>query len=667
MDGRLKKDDGRPGAGDRNPGRLSPSARDGGRATTDPLSWDAIAERCWEPPVHLSAFDGLRPRLFLTKARLAHLKARDSAVHRELRKIIREKADRYIGEAPPSDFTRENDMRAAGRGVPWLALAYLLDGDAKFLEGAREWMRAICGFPHWEQDNSLSGGECLFGLSVGYDWLHGQLGEDERQSIRARLIRQARAMRDGPPVHHDRWLANHNHVEHLGLAVAGFALYGEAPEAVQWIGQADRVFQAFFEVASKDGSSTEGHQYWAYTTESVLRYAELARDLLNRNYYGSEWLKRVPDFVIHSLLPGFNAEGCVMSFGDSHRTYHSHGPTHLLFRLAAEYRHAHAQWLAEAMLQRGVGRGDYCTWADLLWYDETLQAKPISSLPTFRHCQDIGWATGRSGWDDEAVMVGFKCGPMHGRKAQTYYETHPCHEIGGGHGHPDVNSFQVYACGKWLAIDPGYERPKWTHNHNTVLVNGQGQLGEGQTWFDREAVLQAGASSAIVNVETCADYDYLVGDAENIYPESAGLTRFHRHFLYLKPDAIVIADELNAERPAHFDWLLHTEIGFGKHGERLWIAENGDVRMDVHLLFPQEVRARAEGSALTVSLGPAADTHIVTVLHPRKQHRPVSTARIESLQNRRMELVIASGRKEFAVSLDLEEQKVRLSRNMFTP
>src|SRR5262245_20219663 len=120
---------------------------------------------------------------------------------------------------------------------------------------------------------------------------------------------------------------------------------------------------------------------------------------------------------------------------------------------------------------------------------------------------------------------------MHGRKAQDYYEAHAgqTHEIGGGHGHPDVNSFQIYARGKWLAVDPGYERPKWSRNHNTVLINGRGQLGEGETWFDRKSVLAAGATSGLQSVEHRGEYDYIVGDALNIYPSETGLSKFHRH------------------------------------------------------------------------------------------------------------------------------------------
>jgi hypothetical protein len=586
-----------------------------------------------------------------------------AASHRDIWELVREKATVYLGRMPSEKFDNESDMREAGRGVPWQALAWLVTQDVKYLEGARKWMLRICEYPHWEHNNSLAAGECLFGVSVGYDWLHGVLQNSERKAVREKLVYQAEAMRKGPPVHRDMWLANHNHVEHLGLAAAGFALYGEVDQAGEWIRQADLVFRTVLRTSSRDGSSTEGHQYWAYSAESILRYAELARDLLGENLYTAEWLKSVPDFIIHSMLPDFSSQNCVMSFGDSHRTYESHGPAHILYRVAAEYRNAHAQWLALEMQRRGVGRNAYCGWANLLWYDETLEAKPIWQLPRFWNFDDIGWITSRSGWDPNAVMVGFKCGPMHGRKAQQYYDAHPesSREIGGGHGHPDVNSFQIYAHGKWLAIDPQYERPKWTRNHNTVLVNGKGQLGEGQTWFDRKAVFTAHAGSAVQAAEHNERYVYLVGDAGNIYPRQSVLLGFKRHFLFVRPDFIVIVDQLTAGAAARYEWLMQVEETLDRIGPRSFVARNGEVGMDVVFLLPETLVASVSGKQLRAVPPPSAQCVIATVLHPRSSGQPAGSALVESWQGSLLSLRIGVGDPRMKVDFDLSQRKVAVT------
>jgi hypothetical protein len=632
------------------------------RAASDPLSWETVMARRWEQPAKLAGFSGIRPRLFLSQQRIAALKPKLAGSHRQVWTIVKENADAHVAKAVPSNYKSQGDMRSAGRGVPWLALAHVMSGEQKYLEAARKWLLTICEFPEWENGRSLSGGECLFGVATGYDWLYGKLAQPERAFIREKLVRQADLMA-GRPVHQDRWLANHNHVEHLGLAAAGFALFDEHPGAIAWIRQADLVFRAMLETASDDGSSNEGHQYWAYTTEALLRYTELARDLLGSDYYASAWLKSVPDFIIHSTLPGFTEKDCVMSFGDSHREYSSHGPTHILYRLAAEYRNPHAQWLAREMERRRVGRDAYCTWANLLWYDETVASKPLDTLPTFWNANDIGWVTARGGWQDDAVMVGFKCGPMHGHKAQKYYDANPGarHEIGGGHGHPDVNSFQIFARRKWLAVDPMYERPKWTRTHNSILVNGRGQLGEGQTWFDRDAVIAAGATSAIVKTEHTPACDYVVGDAMNIYPAEAGLTRFHRHLLFLRPDIVVVVDDLQARSPAVFEWLLHAETAVEKRARGWFEVNNGGVRMDVRLLQPAALETAIERATLRAATGKVSAAKIVSVMHPRGAADPAADAEVVSDREGQLALRIAAGGRRRRIDLDLAGRRFRLT------
>ncbi len=629
------------------------------RAATDPLSWEAVMAHPWSAPAKLQSFAGKRPRLFLSPGRIASLQRKVSGSHREVWAIVKENADSYLGKMPPSNFNSQGDMRAAGRGIPWQALAFRITGDSAYLEGARKWVLTICEYPRWEQNNSLSGGECLFGVSIGYDWLYDRFEPAERKRIKDKLVHQARALKT-KPVHHDRWLANHNHVEHLGLAAAGFALFDELPEAVDWIRQSHLVFLTMLRISGSDGASTEGHQYWAYTVEGFLRYAELARELLGEDMYRHEWVRAVPEFIIHSTLPGFSAENCVMSFGDSHREYSSHGPTHILYRTAAEYRNGHAQWLAQEMQKRRIGRDAYCTWANLLWYDETLAPVPVGDLPLFKHYEDVGWVTARSSWADDAVMVGFKCGPMHGYKAERYYMANRgvAHEIGGGHGHPDVNSFQVFARGKWLAIDPGYERPKWTRTHNPVLINGKGQLGESKTWFDRDTVLAARATSAILKAEHNRVFDYIVGDAKNIYPRETGLGLFRRHFIYMRPDFIVIADELRADSPAVFEWLLHSESGLLQAGEGQFVTKNGGVEMDVQFLAPAGLQSRIREKTLIAATPQTREALIIAVLHPRSGEAPRVAVDPVMIRTPRIELALRSADRRMRIVVDLASQKV---------
>lgn len=75
---------------------------------------------------------------------------------------------------------------------------------------------------------------------------------------------------------------------------------------------------------------------------------------------------------------------------------------------------------------------------------------------------------------------------------------------------------------------------------------------------------------------------YAVGDASNAYSASdlkskyLGLNRFRRYYLMLRPSTIVIYDELEAEHPAEWTWLLHHDTGLEIDVENKTIEAKND-------------------------------------------------------------------------------------------
>jgi hypothetical protein len=165
--------------------------------------------------------------------------------------------------------------------------------------------------------------------------------------------------------------------------------------------------------------------------------------------------------------------------------------------------------------------------------------------------------------------------------------------FGPGHAHPDINAFSIFARGEWLAVDPGYSEIKDTRDHNTVIVNGAGQAGEGGAWLDYWAFQQRLPAPSIRRVESHAAYDSVIGDAGDIYVDEARLVRFRRQVLFLKPDVFVVADDLAARGPSRFEWLLHAPAGSlsGPVDGAFEIARPG-VRLSVHPLRPKDAATR---------------------------------------------------------------------------
>ena len=633
-------------------------------AQADTLSWSYVIGQPWTKPALLDSFAGVHPKMLLDSARVETLKTKITTSHKFIWDVVMGKADSYLSSNPNNNPGNESNTRSDGDAIPWMALAYLMTGDVKYLNKAVSWMTTVCNYSTWDGNHSLGAGHCLMGVSLGYDWLYHSMTSSQRRTIRDRLSYFAPAMASGPQ-HKERYLSNHCQVEYAGLAAAGFALYDEVVEAENWLRQAYNIFNESFQIFGNDGSSTEGHQYYGLMTEFQMHFDKMAKELLGRNFYEeSEWLRNMGNFILYSTLPDFTPAKCVMRYGDTKSTdYNGHGPIYQMFNVAGEYRDAYFQWLALEMFERGIGTTHRMGWSNLLYYDETLIPTSIDSLPTFGHFEDTGWITSRSDWGSDAIMIGFKCGPFHGHAVQELYNNMTgFHQIVNGHGHPDVNHFNIYAYGIWFAKDDGYSKPKWTSYHNTILVNGYGQLGEGTTYFDRSAVFNAKATSRIIKAESDSAFDYVIGDAENIYKPAAGLQKFLRHLVYVKPDLIVILDELKAEQPSKFEWLMNTEGGITKIEDKKYEIRYGDVVMDVNFLLPEAVSDNNGPRLLKVF--PAenlAETLILAVMHPRKTHDLSATVQLVSHQDSIIDLDILVGDEKRSVTIDLANQEVNIS------
>ena len=170
---------------------------------------------------------------------------------------------------------------------------------------------------------------------------------------------------------------------------------------------------------------------------------------------------------------------------------------------------------------------------------------PVAS----RNLAGPGYAILQRGADTKATWLGLKYGPH-----------------GGAHGHPDKNSFILYARGQVVAPDVGthaYGSPlhagwdKTTLAHNTLVVDEKSQEPA------QGACLAFGSERGV---------DFSVTDAGPIYPG----VHFVRSVAMLTPAAIVFIDQIEADAPHTFDLAYH-QIGTWKNlpaGEP-WDSKSG--------------------------------------------------------------------------------------------
>jgi hypothetical protein len=149
------------------------------------------------------------------------------------------------------------------------------------------------------------------------------------------------------------------------------------------------------------------------------------------------------------------------------------------------------------------------------------------------------------------------------------------------HMHSDQNSLHVVCGGKRLFSGSGYYiaygddhfKGWYTHTrgHNTVMIDGQGQVrgADGYGWVARYLHGR--------------QITYCTGDASNAYGD-AGLTRFRRHIAFLRPDIVVVYDDLKADHAAQWSWLLHSPGRIEAKTDRpQLVATIGNARAQVDL------------------------------------------------------------------------------------
>jgi len=172
-------------------------------------------------------------------------------------------------------------------------------------------------------------------------------------------------------------------------------------------------------------------------------------------------------------------------------------------------------------------------------------ARPPADWPGARLFRGAGWAALHSHLTDreQNVQVMMRAAPLGN----------------GSHSHADQNAILIGAYGSPLLVNTGvrpwYGSPftkEWyftTKAHNALEIDGAGQP---KSWE---------AAGSFVAFKPGDAHDYLVGDATPAYGDR--VSRYRRHLAFLKPDVVVLLDEVRAPKPVPLKFWLHARAPFG--------------------------------------------------------------------------------------------------------
>jgi hypothetical protein len=516
------------------------------------------------------------PSIGLSSSEIILLQDKAETTHKDIWEKILFFTDNHIGTLPPSEAelpeTNSSVLwRKLGESVVPFAFSYIITDDIIYSELTKDWILEMCEWSYWgpksHGDGDLGAAHILYGVSIGYDWIYDRLSEEERQFILAKVEYQANILweyavgvRDAP--WKDTYSQNHNHVNNVALGIAGFIFKNELAGAYKWEEQATNnivsVMEAFSGVT--DGSFHEGYVYWTYSMSYLLMYLDLLRDEYALDYFeDNDWLQNSVYFRLYGMMPD-----PVMTIDIADSLVHHRSPSNVLRKIAAEYENGYAEWIVQ---MRGPDHTHWnikmCPW-EFLWYNASIEAKSPTDLPLAWHFTDWGVVIMRSGWTKNDTFLSFKSGAPGGKYGfeRVKNGVEGAGKLGAYHNHPDQNSFTLFAAKEYLATDNGeYQHPKLTISHNTILVNNKGQIGQGKIWFNENHPEFWNCPGEIIGFENTSSVSYVIGDASNSYPSALGLKEFTRQIFYLRPDLIVLVDNLNANYPVDYNWILRNRKG----------------------------------------------------------------------------------------------------------
>jgi len=402
--------------------------------------------------------------------------------------------------------------------------------------------------------NDFGDARCMLAMALVYDTFNDKLGADQKstllQSITFRASRFYSHWINNIEV---RVLSGHvwQHILHYFFQTS-LAVIGDEPKAEAWLAYAYELFLARAPVlGGMDGGWAEGVSYFRMNMETLIDIPLYIKKFTGFDFINTHpWYRHQVDWMIYHMPPGSAPDG----FADNTEEMDLPGPEYRAFalELAKLTGDPKAAWYANACLE--YDKTDLSEKSMLRWVRLTKtrdldipDPMDIPELPMGRSFKDIGVVAMHSeiAHTSENLMVAMRSSPF------------------GSYGHmlSDQNVFNILYGGKKLFYRTGYKvamkdphRIGWyqhTKSQNGLMVDGQGQpySTESFGWISR--FLQGD------------DLAYAKGDASNAYRsletgEDYSVLKNHRHLVLLKPDVILIYDDLAAKKDVEWNWLIHS-------------------------------------------------------------------------------------------------------------
>ncbi|MHC4541254.1 MAG: DUF4962 domain-containing protein, partial [Planctomycetota bacterium] len=432
-----------------------------------------------------------------------------------------------------------------------LAKAYIITGEKKYGQQAIRYATHVAKFDPegvtGRKTSDFADGACLRAMALAYDSCFDLLTPQEKTELQKAIAVRAGQM-------FARWRNNletrvfsahiWQHILHE-FAEAAFATLGEIDQAELWACYVYELWLARVPLlGGADGGWANGNSYFGTNFVTLISIPTFFEQLTGVDFFAHPWYRNAIYYMIYTWPPGSAPDG----FGDGCEQRWLAPLYRLAFAdvLGRKFEDPYAGWYVRESLKplRSALRED----RSQRWH--RLRAGDDSETPTrssfdllqARLFGDIGVVAMHTNLADTSnnLMLAFRSSPFGSFN----------------HAHADQNAFNILLGGKRLFAGSGYYIGygddhfkgwyKHSRGHNTVLIDDKGQRMDTTDGY-----------GAVVRYLHGDRITYCLGDASNAYGD-AGLTLFRRHVAFLRPSVVVIYDELEADHPARWSWLLHS-------------------------------------------------------------------------------------------------------------
>jgi len=201
--------------------------------------------------------------------------------------------------------------------IYFLAYAYRMTGDIKYLARVESEMVTVSDFQDWNPSHFLDVAEMAMAVAIGYDWLYEKLSETARTKVRKAIVEKAlNAAKNDKYNSFYTATNNWNQVCNAGMVMGALAIYDEEPAlAKAMIDKSVKSLPLGMQSYGPDGAYPEGFSYWGYGTGFQVTMMAALESALETDYKLSEnqTFMRSPYFMLMMTAPS----GLCYNYGDA--------------------------------------------------------------------------------------------------------------------------------------------------------------------------------------------------------------------------------------------------------------------------------------------------------------------------------------------------------------